>query len=172
MTKIERRRATVTLNQGNFESELAALLDQAMAAQRAEETGATRRAGTKSKAIALAKQYDALLAEAEASAVTVDIYELSNTDWQVLADFHPPREGDAGDKQRGVNMKTFPGALLRRALPEGQVDIDELSRLHYVKLETAAWNLHNGDDALPKFSLVSLLKRQRDPDSKQPSDSE
>lgn len=185
---LERRRATVTLHPGNYESELAALLDKAMAAQRAEETGAGRRMGTRSEAIELAKQYDALLAEAEASGVEVTVWAISYTEWGPLADEHPPREDNPDDKVRGVNMKTFPHALLMVSLvPPGTASdfeslklkgegalgaLGEISRVHYAKLETAAWNVNVGDDALPKFSLVSLLKQQRDPDSKPPSDLE
>ncbi len=182
MSKIERRRAVVTLYQGNYEAELASLMEKAMAAQRAEESGMTqRRAGTKSQAMALAAEYDALLAKAEEDAVKVTVWAISNNEWGPLADEHPPREGDAKDNTFSVNMKTFPPALLRLALVEpgtnrdGEqilADLGDISRIHFLKLETAAWNVNVGDDALPKFSLVSLLQQAKDPDSKQQPDSE
>lgn len=172
--KIARRKETVTLNQGDYQSRLSELMERTLAAQRDEASGAVpKRAGTKSEANRLAREYDELVAEAEANAVKVDVYEISNTDWQKLADEHPPRDGEAGDAVRGLNMKTFPPALLALSLdPDSAIDVGDLSRVHYVKLETAAWNVNVGDDALPKFSLVSLLKQESVGDSKPPNDSE
>lgn len=189
MTKIERRRATVKLHHGNYEQDLADKQAEFEAALAAEETGSTRRKGTKSKAAALAVEWEKLKAEAAASAVEVTVWAISNTEWSTLADEHPPREDDAGDKARGVNMKTFPGPLLRASLvdpaTEGMTSVHDkvavgtvtlaemdLSRVHYVKLENAAWSINVGDDALPKYSLVSLLKQARDPDSKPRSEPE
>lgn len=188
MPKIERRRTKVTLYPGNYEAELADLLERAMAAQREEESSGTRRAGTKSKAVALAKDYDEKRAEAVSAGVEVTLWAISYLDWGPLADEHPPRDGNADDAKQGVNMDTFPAALLRASLvtPDttnsleelkaaGEIALRELgaiSRVHYVKLETAAWNVNVGDDSIPKFSLVSLLKAQRDLDSKRPSESE
>ena len=187
MTANERRKVTVKLYPGNYESELADLLDRAMAAKRKEDAakeaeGASgpQRAGQKSEvpplaaeSDRLAMQYDTKAAEAEAAGVEVVINEISNTAWQKLADEHPPREDDERDKFNALNMSTFPAALLKVALdPAASVDLDELSRVHYVKLERAAWNLHNGADEIPKESLVSLLNQQRDADSKPDSDTE
>lgn len=171
MTKIERRKTSVKLYPGNYASKLEALLEQLNAAVIAEES-APKRAGTRSKAVALAREHDALLAEAEDAAVAVEVHEISNIAWQQLADQHPPVDGNERDQQAGMNMKTFPPALLRASIGDPSLDLDELSRAHFVKLENAAWNLHNGDDALGKFSAVSLLKQARDPDSKLHNDSE
>ena len=195
MTKIERRRATVILFQGNYEQELANLFEAAMTAERLETISSSKRMGTKSEAGALARQYDTLLAEANSTAVKVTVWALSNSVWGPLADEHPPRDDVDEDKQRGLNMKTFPPVLLRVSLvaPDDTKDDDgkglaipiliakgesafddlgDLSRLHYVKLERAAWNVNVGDEDIPKFSLVSLLKQQRDLDSKLRNDSE
>lgn len=181
MSKIERRRTVVTLYQGDIEAQLADLLDRAMAAERAEAL-TVRRHGQKSEAMELARQHDELLATAEESAVKVTVWAITNTEWSLLANEHPPREDDAEDKRRGVNMETFPEQLLYASLvPPGEAsdlddllakgeaalaDIGDVSRVQYVKLERAAWNVNVGDDALPKYSLVSLLREQRDPDSK------
>ena len=188
--KIERRRATVTLFQGHYEQELADLFEAAMSAERLETIGSTRRMGTKSEANALGLKYDKVSKEAQSTAVKVTVWALSNTTWGPLADEHPPRDGEADDKKRGLNMKTFPPVLLRMSLvspddskglsnaelvSEGEKALDELgdiSRLHYVKLETAAWNVNVGEEDIPKFSLGSLLKQQRDLGSKPRNDSE
>lgn len=188
MSKIERRRTVVTLYQGDLEAQLADLLDKAMAAERAEAL-TVRRMAQKSEAMELARQHDELLATAEEAAVKVTIWAITNTQWSLLANEHPPREDDAEDKRRGVNMETFPEALLHASLvsPEDSgglglealltkgadalAAIGDISRVQYVKLERAAWNVNVGDDALPKYSLVSLLREQRDPDSKPQPDS-
>lgn len=192
MTKIERRRLKVTLYQGNYEQELADLAREAIAASEAEAQQGPRRAGQQSQAMALAKKHDAKKAQALATAVDVTVWAISRKEWAELADQHPPRDDDAEDKRRGVNMKTFPGALLTVSLieprpvagaitdhvaalsAEGEAFLDDLdpSRVHYAKLETAAWNVNVGDDALPKYSLVSLLQAERERDSKEPSEQE
>lgn len=188
MPKIERRRATVKLYHGHYQQALADLVDQAAAALRDEESGATpQRQGTKSKATKLALEYDALAKEAEETATIVTLYALRFDEADDLREEHPPREDDARDLNYGVNMKTYLPALVRCALvPPGEAEDFEdlkikgaaalieldLSRVNYSKLETAAWNVNAGDDEIPKDSLSSLIKRAREPDSKQPNDSE
>lgn len=180
MPPIERRHAIVKLNRGGYAQQLADLLDRVAEAKRAEETAGPRRVGQKSEAIALAKQYDELAAEATASAVEVTVYELSFDHWGDLADAHPPREDEDADRQRGINMKTFPRALTAAAMvaPEdaarvesgtalaalGEGNLSDLkpSRVNYIKLERAAWSVNVEDDALPKASLVSLLLEAND----------
>lgn len=188
MSKITRRRTTVKLYQGNFEQDLADKQADFEAALSKEETGA-RRQSTRSKAAALALEHEAMKAEAEATAEVVTLWAVSNAEWSEIADDHPPREGNPVDARNGVNMQTFLPVLLRIAMvdPEtpgvtsaadkialGGVALGTLDpiRAHYMKLETAAWNVTVGDDALPKYSLVSLLKQAREPDSKPQSDSE
>lgn len=164
---------SVTLYPRNFHAELADLMERMLLEFRKEESGETpRRAGTKSKANALAREYDAKLTEAEAAGVKVDLREISNMEWQELTDEHPPREGNKRDERVGFNLHTFPNALMRASVGETDVDLDNLSRVHGSKLEDAAWDLHNGDDALPKESMVSLLKQYRDNGSRRLPDSE
>lgn len=187
MPKIERRRATVTLYQGHYEPRLAELVEKIDKAEREEARGQQRNA-TKSKAMALAKEHDELVDEAAESAAKVTVWALSYLEFGPLQDRHPPRDDEPRDERSGVNMKTFPPALARCSLVEpgtakdlddllvqGEValrELGDLSHLHYTKLERAAWDVNVGDDALPKYSLVSMLKRRRDPDSKPQPDSE
>lgn len=156
-----------------------------LAGAEAESAG---RFGTKSKAAATAKELDALVEEAKAQAAEITVWQVSYLEWGELADRHPPREGDAIDRRRGINGKTFPKALLKIALVEpgtaedfedwlakGEEALKALGRISqtkYVELETAAWNLSAGDDSLPKESAVSLLKRLKDRDSAPLPDSE
>lgn len=184
--KITRRRAVVTLFQGNYEAELADLMERAMSALRVEEAG-QKRAASKSTANALAREFDAKTAEAEETAEKVTVWALRYDQMQDLEDEHPARDGDATDARFGVNMRTFPKALLEASLvdPSTTSDLSEIKtagaaaladldvrKAHYKKLETAAWNVNVGDDNIPKESLTLLLKQARDPDSKQQPDSE
>ncbi len=216
-TRIERRRRIVPLHQGNYEAELVDLMNQAMAARRAEvaeeaeaaeAAGPPLRAGQRAaskrpkKSLQIALQHDELLTESEQTAVKVPVWAIGHDEWSQLADDHPPREDIPEDKEagvaaktfpddrlRGVNAKTFPPELLKVALVEPAIDeatglylqrppLDELlaegakilrelslSRIHYVKLETEAWNVNVGDDSYPKFSLVSLLTGETDDES-------
>lgn len=171
MSKIERRKITVKLYPGNYASRLSALRDDITSALIAEES-APKRANTRSRAAALAREHDKLQTEAEEVALNVEVREISNIAWQRLADEHPPREQELGDQRAGMNIKTFPAALLRAALGDTDLDLDEMSRAHYMKLERAAWDLHNEGGDFPKVSAVSLLKQAKDTDSKPPPDSE
>lgn len=194
MAKIIRRHTVVKLLQGNYEAELADLLDRAMAAQRAEESGAVkRRAGLRSKATALAIEYDQKRDAAEAMA-EVTVWAVRHDVWDELADSYPPREDEAADKANGFDTKSLLRALVPLSLvaPDdpahdgpvvdlvdrlsvrGRELLDELSlsRVHYRKVEAAAWNVNAGDDSLPKLSLVSLFRGASEPDSKPQPDSE
>lgn len=167
---MERRKDTVKLYPQSYNDRLKELRDQVDAAVAAETAAGPRRTGQKSKAVELAREHDAWQ-DAEEGVVEVEIQEISNTAWQKLADDHPPRPGDLKDQKNGLNMKTFPDALLRASVGDS-INVDELSRLHAAKLERAAWDLHNGDDALGKLSLVSLLTEETSEDSRQQRDSE
>jgi len=186
--KIERRRSVVTLYQGNYEHRLRELFEEALSTERMEQAVSSRRMSSKSKANELAKEYDKLLAEAEETAVPVTVWAIANRHWGPLADEHPPRDGEDDDQTRGINMKTFPEALMLASLvgPDEADTLDEikrlgrekfdelgdLSRLHVAKIEHAAWDVNVGDEDLPKLSLVSLLKQQRELDSKLQDDLE
>lgn len=190
MTKIARRRAVVSLYQGNYESELAELADRALAALRAEESNATRRHGTKSEASRLAVEHDQLLVEAEESTVKVTLWAMTWQQWDELEDKHPARTDNDDDDAAGFNTKTIGNDVLLAALvdPEGSpkpdtldemlaigkvrlTELGDLSRTHHAKLKQAAWVVNAGDDTLPKGSLVSALARIRETDSKRLQDS-
>lgn len=187
MPKIARRFRIVTLPQGDQEAALASLRQEIVAAQGIEDaTGA--RFGGKSAAAAKAVEFDKLKAKAEKDAVAVKVYALAYDEFGPLQDAHPPRDGDDTDKRVGYNRKTFPHALLKCSLvePDAAADLDELvakgdaafaelgrpTQTQYTRLEQAAWDVNVGDDSLPLFSAVSLLREARGPDSKQRLDSE
>lgn len=196
MSKIERRRFVVSLLQGNYEQDLADLAEQAIAAAESEQQQGPMRTGQRSKAIDLAKKHEALKAEAQETAVKVTVWALGYSELPALQEQHPPRDdvNDEGkplhptDHARGVNMATFPKALLCASLVEpGKYEtVDEMvaagaeildgelqpSTLHYRKLETAAWNVNMGAENLGKGSLLSLLMSARESSSKEPSEQE
>jgi hypothetical protein len=187
MPKIARRFRVVTLPQGDQESKLAELRQEIVAAQAAEEAVSGRFAG-KSVANAKAVEFDKLKAQAEKDAVKVTVYALAYDEFGPLQDRHGPRDGDDVDKRVGYNRKTFPHALLKVSLvePDAADDLDDLiakgdaafaelgrpTQVQYGRLEAAAWDVNVGDDSLPSYSAVSLLKEAKERGSKQPSESE
>lgn len=193
MPKIATRFRVVTLPQGDHDAALAALRRE-IASEQAAEDAVGGRFGSKSKAAAKAVAFDKLAAKAEADAAKVTVYALAFDEFDSLEELHPPRDGDKVDARAGYDRKTFPRALLKVSLVdpetvEGETaedrfkdlvtkgdaafaELGRLSRLHYARLENEAWDVNVGDDSLPKFSAVSLLKAARDPDSKQQPDSE
>jgi hypothetical protein len=184
MSTIERRSTTVTLYPASVQRELDELMQRAGEAYRAEEAAREaekdrpRRQGQKSDVPALAEtsmrlavEYDEKLAAAEG--VEVVLHEISRAQWREIEEANPPREGNAEDAKAGLNLKTFREALVRASLGDTDLDIDELSQLHYKKLENEALTLHGKGDELPKgFSLVSWLATERKNDSVQPSEPE
>lgn len=185
---IERRFKVVKLYQGSYEQRLADKLEEMSKAETAERQG-VRRMAQKSDADRLAKEYDALRAEADESAVQVKVYALGFRDFGRLSDLHEPRDGEAVDKKYEANMKTFPDALAEASVADpdvsyssiearqqaGRIVVDnlgEISRVHWVKIRNAAWDVNVTSDELPKFSAVSLLQESREATSRPPSDSE
>lgn len=178
---------TVTITAPGYAKRITDMWAEVEALAEAEST-TPGRFGARSKAIAKAREYDALVAEAKAASSEVKVWQVTYLEWGQLADLHPPREGDVTDRLRGVNRKTFPAALLKIALVEpGTAEnfedwlakgdealraLGPMTQPQYVELETAAWNLSAGDESLPKDSAVSLLKRLKDHDSKPQPDSE
>lgn len=164
-------------------------LQRQIATAQASENIVGRRQGTRSKAATKALQFDKLNAKADAEATKVQVNELAYDEFGPLQDLHPPRSGDEQDKRAGYNRDTFPLAVLKASLVEqdSAEDVDDLvakgdaafaalkpslGRLQYARLERAAWQVNVGDDALPLFSAVSLLKAANERGSQQQPDSE
>jgi hypothetical protein len=194
MTKPTRRYRDVVLPRGDQDAALAALRKE-IADLQATENLTPRRASSKSKAAAKALEFDMLNAQAAKDATVVRVNELAYDEFGPLQDLHEPREGDELDKRVGYNRDTFSDALMKAALveqdtAEGSTPEERLadlvakgdaafaalkprpSRLHYARLESAAWEVNVGDDSLPKFSAVSVLKAASERVSKLQLDSE
>lgn len=173
--KISRRSRTVKLYQGEYEpriDELSRALVEAVDGE--QERG--KRFGEKSSAMQLAREHDALVAEADKTAVPVTVWAIGFRDFGRLMDMHEPRPDNEADQRFEVNMRTFPDALAEASLADPEVDYGEdvglrcrngrkkleelgdISRVHYVKVREAAWDVNVSSDELPKFSAVSRLR--------------
>lgn len=64
--------------------------------------------------------------------------------WQELCDAHPPRKGKDGkvvpEDALGVNLKTFPEALIRASLVDLDLDEEQLDTLLYEVITDAQWD--------------------------------
>jgi len=67
---------------------------------------------------------DAFAAGAEERGVRVILRAVPRKQWRDLVAAHPARDGDTGDAQFGVNMETFPDALLPKSVDRDQSTIE------------------------------------------------
>lgn len=182
-----RRSITVDLFPGEYEQQLVSLYAEAEDALRREVLAGGLRFGNRSAAAKAAESFDALRDQPPEPLHSVTLWQVGYLDWDDLVELHPPREDNPQDAMHGVNMKTLPRELLHVALADpsdnsdltaridaGKKALRELSpsREHYLKLETAAWNVNNEALNLPKESLASLLTQKRGDDSEQPNEQE
>lgn len=167
--------------------------EEAAESARLSEAQGPQRMSTKSSvpaltkaADALAKKYDDHRAKAEKDAEIVTVWALGNDDFVRIEAEHPAREDNEQDKARGVNTKTFPEDLLLASLVDPEIAATitgderlpellakgreiltelDLSRVQHLKVSNEAWRVNVSGDDLPKVSLVSLLKEQREQNS-------
>lgn len=92
--------------------------------------------------------------------VTFRLRALPSRKWSALVDEHPPRDGNRDDRVRGVNMETFPEALLMVSIVDpvmtpAQVGhlIDTLTNAQYADLASVAWLLNR---ELPTAAVRSV----------------
>lgn len=162
---IERRTAVVTIYQGDYLDRIRHLEAKAEAAK--DAAGDVPRMNDEvPEYVTLAKEHDALVKEAEESAVHVKLQALKRSDWRALVAEHQPREGNKGDESVGVNEDTFKDALVPASIvePEGFAvdDLEGLSDIDFDRLYVAAFGLNRGAAMAPKASLVSRMTQQSD----------
>lgn len=122
-TTLKPRTSTVTLYQGDDEDHLQHLADAVNDAQ--ERYDQARKdadrddlppigmmdedpvAAAQERLDAAKKAHDEFLAEAEERAIKVVVQALGRKKFRDLADDHPPREDNEGDKVLGINDETF-----------------------------------------------------------------
>jgi hypothetical protein len=178
-----RRTITIDLYPGEYEQQLAEALEAANDAVRREATS-PRRFGQASPALAAAKAFDELRDHPPEPVARVTLWQIGYLDWDDLVALpeHEPRADNPSDALHGVNMSTFPRAVLHASLIDpddarsitarvsaGEQRLRDLSpsRVHYTKLEAEAWAVNSEELNLPKDSLASLLTRARGDDSEQ-----
>jgi hypothetical protein len=177
-----RRTETVALYPGEYEQSLVTAMQDAEDAARREALAGGIRFGQRSPALAAAAKFDELRDSPPEPVDSVTLSQVGYLDWDDLLALHPPREDQAGDLAHGVDMSSFPRAVLHLSLvdPDASGDLAERlrvgearlralnpSRIQYLKLESKAWGLNNEDLNLPKESLVSLMTQRRGDDSEQ-----
>jgi hypothetical protein len=138
-------------------------------AQNAADAGPPRRLTSKApktEALKLAEQYDALVAEAASTAVTVTVRALPRREWRDLKAKHPPREGNERDEAVGANLETLPDdavpACIVDGVPEAQREafLEDLADGDWQNLAELVRDINERATSIPKLSAVSLLQSQ------------
>lgn len=170
---IKPRTTTVPIYQGDDLEHLAELRMAANQAGRTAE-GAPLRAGDERPGQAERDAYDAFVEEAAERAVIVRLTALGRTKWADLVAAHKPRttitEGRVvpvdEDADYGVNVESFPAALLTVAITEPAEVVEDvagfldmISEGDFERLWVTAYGLNRAPGGDPKetaFSTASL----------------
>lgn len=167
---LQPRTATVTIFQGDYLDEIEHLRKQVEALQESEKDSPPRTLGDPSPTPDLIARHDALVAEAEASAVHVKIRNLGRRSYSDLKAKHPPRTGEEGtqadrdaDANLGCNQDTFFDELLLLSLvsitgldeePRTDTDrqrfLEDLAPIDWERIKWAAFRLNEVATADPK----------------------
>ena len=171
MSAIQPRTSKVTIYQGDYLDRIQHLERKAEAAR--DAAGDVRTMMDEPEYLAIAKEHDALVAEAEESALHVVVKPLRRSSWKALVAEHPPRDGHTGDQSIGVNEDEFKDALVTfvnendpedRTILEGidLADLDYLSDIDYDRIYFKAFGLNRGMVDGPKANLVSRMSQEND----------
>ncbi len=188
MSIIKPRTAVVTIYQDDYLDRIRHLEQRAEAARESVDAQLPRIQSEVPEYMRLAEEHDALVKEAEESAVDVRVQALPRKVWKALAAAHPPRvfaedgtvtKADTeSDAAAGVNIDAFRDALVYggkitvdgtatsyQSIVEptlGSKDIDEFSDIDFDRIYFAAYKLNRIPDSDPKASLVSRLTPKND----------
>lgn len=164
MSTIQPRTATVTIFQGDYLDRIRDLERRAEAAR--EAAGRVRTLDEVPEYLQIAKEHDALVAEAEESALHVKVKALRRSEWKALVAEHPPRDGNKSDNAVGVNEDTFKDALVPASIIEpadfSVDDLDELADVDFDRLYYAAFALNRAPGVGPKAGLASRMSQEND----------
>lgn len=164
MAQIKPREAVVTIYQGDYLDRIQHLEQKAEAAERAADP--TRSLMDVPEYLAIAEEHDALVREAEESAIHVRLRALRRSEWKRMVSEHPPRKDSQSDLALGVNEDTFREALVPASLVEpadfGEDDLDYLSDADYGRLYLTAFSLNRSTGGDPKANLVSRMSQKND----------
>jgi hypothetical protein len=165
---IKPRTSTVVIHQGDYLDEIRHLEDQIAAAQAAESGPRTLDEIPASQA--LIERHDALVAEAEAEAITVKVRNLGRRTYHDLKVKHPPRDDKPGDANLGCNEDTFFDELVPLSLVAPSFDtptdlerfLEDLAPIDWERVKLAAFRVNEVATADPKPFPASRLMPESD----------
>ena len=112
----------------------------------------------------LAEKIEALRAEMVDSTISLRLRAMPHRDYAKLAGAHKPRKDEEVDRLLGVNMETFPAALIRASIVDPELDddtwnglVDALTFEQWDTLTTAAWNLNRREVTVPFSATASRI---------------
>lgn len=121
----------------------------------------------------LTAEYDALMGQAREEGFVRIMLRAAGRPWRQLKDEHPPRADNEVDEALGVNRATFFEKAVRLCIAEPEVTdeqydefVEGLSAAQWDRVASTAWQVNEGETAIPKSSAVSLLRAMRDDASK------
>ena len=131
----------------------------------------TKRKRAESANRKLYARVDELRDEMGEAIVSLRLRARDKTRWRKLIDVHPPRKGNKGDAEAGVNLDSFVEAVLRESfVNEPELTPEDISNLfavcppgEYDRLTAAMWALNRGAVVIPK-SPRELAAAQRSDD--------
>jgi hypothetical protein len=165
-TTITPRQARVHIFQGDDEArilELRAEADRLKPDQKRVTQPRLLHEDPEGEYVRACEAHDEFKREAETRALVITVQALRRKQWRSLVAANPPREDDAGDKQLGVNILTFPEALVPASIVAPTFDspadrddfLDQLSDAQYDELFWTAFRLNRGGGVDPKDFLAS-----------------
>jgi hypothetical protein len=178
MPTIQPRTATVTIYQGDYLDEIAFLRRKVEAAQEAEKSDpAPRLLSEIPESLELVRKHDALVAEAEANAITVKLRSVGRRAYHDLMVKHPPRTAEdvpaatrEADADLGRNQDAFFEDLVPLSMIEPSFEndtdrqrfLEDLPAVDWERIKWAAYSLNEVATADPKLFPASRLTQQSD----------
>lgn len=158
------RTSVVTIFQGDYLDRIRHLEAKYAAAVESEKS-APRMLSEVPESMGLAAEHEALVAEAEGTALDITVQALGRKAWRALVAEHPPREGVDSDVLVGVNESTFKDPLISVSIVSPVLSEDELDQLSDAdndRLYLTAWALNRGTPAGPKALHASPANQASD----------
>lgn len=164
-TTLKPRTDTVVLFQGDDEAKIRELEARAKALRSSETVKPPRTQDEPDDYTAAAEAHDEFKREALTRAVVVTVQALGRKRWRSLVDEHPPREDAAGDEAFGLNLKTFPDALVPVSIVDPVFDtpadrddfLDSLSDQQFEAVFWAAFRMNRHGGADPQDFLAARV---------------
>lgn len=114
----------------------------------------------------IAERAAAVKEQMAAATIVFRLRAMDRNDWDDLLKAHPPREGDAEDKENGYDTSTFPNALIKASAVEPELTDErwaalepKLAPVEWSRLGAAALNLNMRSVNIP-FSRAASQATQ------------